>query len=109
MLRSRARFEKHEYAKAIEDLETVVKHDPDDSAALNRLAWIQATCPQESIRNGAQAVANAKKACQLTASRNPECLSTLAAALAEEKDFSKAVEFQRTALATHRRRPTIPL
>jgi phosphatidylglycerol---prolipoprotein diacylglyceryl transferase len=98
MLRSRARFEKREYALAIADLETVVKHDPDDSAALNRLAWIQATCPQDSVRNGAQAVANAKKACQFTASRNPECLSTLAAALAEEKDFPKAVEFQRTAL-----------
>jgi phosphatidylglycerol:prolipoprotein diacylglycerol transferase len=98
MLRSRARFDKYEYAQAVEDLETVVKHDPDDSAALNRLAWIQATCPQASIRNGAQAVANAKKACQLTASRNPECLSTLAAALAEEQDFPKAVEFQRTAL-----------
>jgi phosphatidylglycerol:prolipoprotein diacylglycerol transferase len=75
-----------------------VKHDPDDSVALNRLAWIQATCPQDSVRNGALAVENAKKAVAFTASHNPECLSTLAAALAEEKDFPKAIEFQRTAL-----------
>jgi phosphatidylglycerol:prolipoprotein diacylglycerol transferase len=98
MLRSHAWFEKREYAKAVEDLETVVKHDPDDSVALNRLAWIQATCPQDSVRNGAQAVENATKACALTASHNPECLSTLAAALAEEKDFPKAIDFQRKAL-----------
>jgi phosphatidylglycerol---prolipoprotein diacylglyceryl transferase len=98
MLRSRARFEKREYAKAIVDLETIVKNDPDDSPALNRLAWIQATCPKTSVRDGAEAVANARKACELTASRNPECLSTLAAALAEVQDFPKAVEFQRTAL-----------
>lgn len=98
MLRADGHFGKQEYAAAIDDLQTVVKLDPGDSVALNRLAWIQATCPQASIRDGAAAVANAKKACQLTASRNPECLSTLAAALAQSRDFSKAVEFQRTAL-----------
>ena len=50
------------------------------------------------MRNGAQAVENAKKACHLTESRNPDYLATLAAALAEQGQYSQAVEFQRTAL-----------
>ncbi len=98
MLRSQGRFAKRDYAGAVEDLKTTVKLDDDNSAALNRLAWIQATCPQASIRDGAAAVENAKKASQFTASRNPEYLSTLAAALAEQGDFEKSAEFQRTAL-----------
>jgi phosphatidylglycerol---prolipoprotein diacylglyceryl transferase len=98
VLRSQGRFVKRDYAGAVEDLKTAVKFDDDDSAALNRLAWIQATCPQASIRDAAAAVENAKKACQLTASRNPEYLSTLSAALAEQGDFEKSVEFQRMAL-----------
>jgi phosphatidylglycerol---prolipoprotein diacylglyceryl transferase len=98
MIRQQGHFAKREYAAAVEDLQTALKFDADDSAALNRLAWIEATCPKATIRNGAEAVENAKKACQLTASRNPEYLSTLSAALAENGDFSKSVEWQRKAL-----------
>jgi phosphatidylglycerol---prolipoprotein diacylglyceryl transferase len=98
LMRAQGRFSKREYAQAVDDLQAAVKIDPENSEALNRLAWIQATCPQASVRNGALAIENAKKACQLTASRNPEYLATLAAALAEQGEYSKAVEFQRTAL-----------
>jgi len=98
LLRAQGRFSKREYAPAAADLQSAVKFDPDNSVALNRLAWIQATCPRASVRNGPRAVENAKKACQITASRNPDNLATLAAALAEQGEFSKAVEFQRSAL-----------
>jgi len=98
MMRSQGHFAKRDYAAAVEDLQTAVKFDADDSAALNRLAWIEATCPKATVRNASQAVENAQKACQLTASHNPEYLSTWAAALAENGDFSKAVESQRKAL-----------
>ncbi len=96
--RAQGRISKRDYAGAVDDLQAAVKIDPDNSAALNRLAWIQATCPRASVRNGAQAVENAKKACHLTESRNPAYLATLAAALAEQGQYSQAVEFQRTAL-----------
>jgi phosphatidylglycerol:prolipoprotein diacylglycerol transferase len=97
-MRAQGHFAKRDYAKAVEDLQTAVKFDADDSTALNRLAWIQATCPDAKVRNGAQAVENAKKANQFTASRNPIYLSTLAAALAEQGDYQKAVDFQRMSL-----------
>ncbi len=96
LVRAQGRFLKREYAPAVVDLQAALKIEPDNDAALNRLAWIQATCPQASVRNGDLAVENAKKACQLTLSGNPEYLATLAAALAEQGEFSQAVEFQRT-------------
>jgi phosphatidylglycerol:prolipoprotein diacylglycerol transferase len=98
LTRAQARFSKREYAKSVVDLQAAVKIDPDNAAALNRLAWIEATCPQPALRNGALAIEYAKKACQLTDSGNPEYLATLAAAHAERGEFSQAVEIQRSAL-----------
>jgi phosphatidylglycerol---prolipoprotein diacylglyceryl transferase len=98
LARSQARLAKRDYAGSVDDLHAALKIDPDNSAALNRVAWIQATSPRASMRNGAEAVENAKKACHLTESRNPEYLSTLAAALAEQGQYPEAVEFQRSAL-----------
>lgn len=98
VMRSQGRFSKRQYVQSVEDLRAALKIDPEDNVALNRLAWIEATCPKAAVRNGPRAVENAKKACELTSSRNPECLATLAAALAETGEFSKAVEFQRSAL-----------
>jgi tetratricopeptide (TPR) repeat protein len=62
--------------------------------ALNNLAWLLATCPNASIRDGAQAVELAGRAAQLTGSRHPVVLDTLAVSLAEVGRFDEA---QRTA------------
>jgi tetratricopeptide (TPR) repeat protein len=64
---------------------------PDFTAALNNLAWLLATHPDETCRNGAEAVRLAEKACELTAYKQPLLLGTLAAAYAETGDFDKAI------------------
>jgi tetratricopeptide (TPR) repeat protein len=58
--------------------------------ALNNLAWLLATCPEPSIRDGAQAVKLARHAAQLTGSGHPGVLDTLAVSLAEAGRFDEA-------------------
>lgn len=59
--------------------------------ALNNLAWILATSPVESLRDGREAVQWAERACLLTGRREAVLLGTLAAALAEVGRFSDAI------------------
>lgn len=70
---------------------------PDFAEALDALAWIIATDPHPELRNGAQAVAMAKKACDLTARQQPAMLLTLAAAYGETGQFSEAQAAAETA------------
>jgi phosphatidylglycerol---prolipoprotein diacylglyceryl transferase len=98
ILRAQAHYAMRDYAQAADDLKTALRTHPQSTVALNRLAWIQATCPQASVRDGAAALDNAKEACALTSSRNPEYLATLAAAQAETGDFKAAVETDQKAL-----------
>jgi phosphatidylglycerol:prolipoprotein diacylglycerol transferase len=96
--RAKADVKKLDYAQAVEDLKTALRDHPESATAFNQLAWIQATCPRASIRDASGALANAKQACALTSSRNPEYLATLSAAQAENGDFKSAVETQQQAL-----------
>jgi len=96
--RAQAEFTKREPAKAVEDLQSALKIDPRLALAFNRLAWIQATSPVASVRDATRALANANKACELTGSRNPDYLATLAAAQAEAGKYSDAVTTQRHVL-----------
>lgn len=59
--------------------------------ALNNLAWILATNPDPEVRNGAEAVALAEKACNLTDYKEPLIVGTLAAAYAEAGRFPDAI------------------
>ena len=59
--------------------------------ALNNLAWISATCPDATYRNGARAVELAWRADQLSQGRNPIFIRTLAAAHAEAGRFQDAI------------------
>ena len=60
--------------------------------AYNSLAWIFATHQEAQVRNGAEAVRLAERACELTDYKAPPLLDTLAAAYAEAGQFDKAVE-----------------
>jgi tetratricopeptide (TPR) repeat protein len=65
---------------------------PDMVEALENLAWILATHPSEALRNGAEAVRLAERACKLSQYREPVSLVTLAAAYAEAGRFGDAVK-----------------
>jgi tetratricopeptide (TPR) repeat protein len=59
--------------------------------ALNNLAWVLAASPDAELRNGAEAVRLAERACELTHYGEPLFIGTLAAAYAEAGRFPEAV------------------
>jgi hypothetical protein len=65
---------------------------------LGRAAWVLATSPEASVRNGVKAVALAEQLDRLVGGNNPTVLGTLAAAYAETGRFPKAVETAQRAL-----------
>jgi tetratricopeptide (TPR) repeat protein len=71
---------------------------PEHAQAHNNLAWLLATCPVASLRNGAEAVQHALQANQLSGSKQPDILDTLAAAYAEAGQFPEALAAARKAL-----------
>jgi tetratricopeptide (TPR) repeat protein len=56
------------------------------------LAWLLATCPDNSLRNGKKAVELAEQAGVISGTESSQQLDTLAAAYAEAGRFSEAVE-----------------
>ncbi len=66
--------------------------------AVQRLAWILATCPDDSVRSGRIALAMAKQSADATGHQNASALSTLAAAYAESGDLSSALKWQTEAV-----------
>src|SRR5208282_798188 len=84
--------------EAITHYQKALQIEPDNAEAQNNLAWVLATCPQASLRNGNQAVALARRANQLTGGGNPVVLGTLAAAYAEAGRFPEAEETAQRAL-----------
>jgi tetratricopeptide (TPR) repeat protein len=64
---------------------------PDWVVAMNDLAWLLATAPEENVRNGLQAVELAERVCALAGRGQAAPLATLAAAYAEAGQFTQAV------------------
>ena len=85
-------------AEAVVQWREAVRLQPNQIAYVNNLAWLLATCPEASVRNGAEAVELARRAVQLSGSREPALLGTLAAAYAEAGRFPAAVQTARKAL-----------
>ncbi len=90
------------FAEAIQHYERAISLDPDhlDAEAYVFPAWLLATCPNASLRNGARAVELAIKACEIT-DWEPWPLTALAAAYAETGQFGKAVASQERANALY--------
>lgn len=76
---------------ALELYHKMLKVQPNSLTILNNLAWIQATCNDENIRNTKEAVEFAEKVCTLTNYKSARALDTLAAAYASSGNFEKAV------------------
>jgi tetratricopeptide (TPR) repeat protein len=93
--RGTAHMRRREYHKSISDYERAIQLNPREAKAYRNLAWLLATCPQISFRDGKKAVGYATKACVLTEWKDPDALKTLAAACGEAGDFENAVKWER--------------
>jgi protein O-mannosyl-transferase len=85
-----------------------LREHPNDVAALNNAAWLLATSPLASVRNGTEAVRLARRAVELSGNTwKAATLDTLAAAYAEAGQFSQAAETARQAVALveHQEKP----
>jgi protein O-mannosyl-transferase len=78
--------------EAIEQWRDALSIQPENGNAASNLAWVFATCPEDSFRDGAQAVELAKRAQRLSAGKIPLVYRTLAAAYAENGRFAEAIE-----------------
>jgi tetratricopeptide (TPR) repeat protein len=85
-------------AEAISQYEKTLKIIPNHAKAASSLAWMLATTPDPSLRNGARAVQLALLAGQLSGGQDPKVIGVLAAAYAETGDFSKAAATVQRAL-----------
>ena len=85
-------------AAAITQFQKILELDPRHAGAQNNLAWVLATCPDASLRDGKRAMDLARQAEQLSGGNHPEILDTLAAAYAEAGRFGEAVETAKRAL-----------
>ena len=94
LYRARCWSQKGAPEKAESDLDEAIKLGSDNPETLNNMAWLYATCPEETCRNGEKAVEYATKACELSEWKEASIVGTLAAAYAEVGQFQKAVEWQ---------------
>jgi tetratricopeptide (TPR) repeat protein len=91
-------FRRGSAAEAIGYEQKALELQPADASAQNDLAWMLATAPQPSLRDGARAVKLAMQACRSSGGNNPLTLRTLAAAYAEAGQFPDAVQTAQRAL-----------
>ena len=84
-------YETGRFREAAAEYRLVLARQPQRVEALNNLAWLLATCPDATARNGTEAVRFAEQACRLTHYKDARMLSSLAAAYAEASRFSDAL------------------
>ncbi|HMG03856.1 MAG TPA: tetratricopeptide repeat protein [Chthoniobacterales bacterium] len=89
---------KHQDLEAIASYEKTLELAPRSLASLNNLAWLFATNPNPSIRNGQKALALAEQAVLISGGADPFYLHKLAAAYAATGRFSEALETAQRAL-----------
>jgi tetratricopeptide (TPR) repeat protein len=87
-----------QFTNAVNICREAIISNPNDDWSYNLLAWIEATCPDSSVRDGKDAITAATKACELTHWSQWSWIDTLAAAYAESGDFQRAIQYQEMAL-----------
>ena len=90
-------LQKAQVEEAIAHYQAALEIQPANAGFLNNLAWVLATYPKPTVRNGPQAVALAQQAERLSRGNNPAILGTLAAAYAEARRFPEALATARRA------------
>jgi tetratricopeptide (TPR) repeat protein len=85
--------------EAIAQYQKAIALQPQFIPAQINLAWMLATWPESSVRNGAEAITLMKKASELHSDKDSKIFRTLAAAYAEAGKFPDAVLTAKKALA----------
>ncbi len=93
-----AYIKKAEWPEVEIHYERAVQCKPDNPLFQKALAWVLATCPDASVRDGGKALKLAKEANDLTFGEDPRMLHALAAAFAETGQFADAVRTAQQAL-----------
>ena len=78
--------------EGVEEWQKVLAIQPDNGNAMSNLAWVFATSPDQSLRDGPRAVVLAEQALRVSGGRIPILFRTLAAAYAENGRFSEATQ-----------------
>ncbi len=84
--------------EAMVHYETAMTLAPEDPHSRINIAWVLATAPDASIRDGIKAVEFAQQAVELSGGRDPKFLRTLAAAYAASGRFSEAITTAKQAI-----------
>ena len=95
--------------EAIDQWQEALVTQPENGNAASNLAWVFATCPEDSIRDGARAAELGQRALRISGGKIPMIYKVLAAAYAENGRFADAIETaQRGAeLATSQGNPAL--
>ncbi len=78
--------------EGVEEWQKVLTLEPDNGNAMSNLAWVFATSPDPSLRDGPKAVELAEQAVRISGNRIAILYRTLAAAYAEAGRFSEAIQ-----------------
>lgn len=95
---AKALVEQQDLARAVDFYRQALRADPDYQPALFQLATVLATCSDERLRDPAQAVQLAERACQLMEQPDAFALTVLAAAYAEAFQFDSAMKIAEQAI-----------
>ena len=101
LLRANINAHLGKYTEALKEFNSLVALHPRAvtlARVLSDRAWFCATCPNASLRNGQQAVKDAKAACSIMIWKDEHMIDTLAVAYAEVGDFNSAVQYVSQAL-----------
>jgi protein O-mannosyl-transferase len=78
--------------EAIDQWQESLAIQPENGNAASNLAWVLATCPEDSIRDGTRAAELGEKALRISGGKIPMIYRVLAAAYAERGRFADAIE-----------------
>jgi tetratricopeptide (TPR) repeat protein len=95
--------------EAIDQWQDALAIQPENGNAASNLAWVFATCPEDSIRDGSRAAELGEKALRISGGKIPMIYKVLAAAYAESGRFGDAIETAQhgAELATNQGNPAL--